>query len=285
MMMRSKVSVEVVRSDGKTFLFGDVWGIKALSGLDTPDTTLYTEKKANGEGVEVTGQYIDKRVISVSATSRLRTETLRQMQRAEAVAFFNPRYTYRLTVTYQGTTRWIDGRLDAFKLPSGNIYAPLKLDAEFLCPDPYLHGMDDFAQNIAAVTPMFGFPCMLPAGGVPVSAYNFARSVAVLNDGDVPCGFRAALFARGEVVNPKIIKGDRYVRLLTTLHEGDVAEIDITAKTITINGQDALHLIDRTSGFTDMAFEVGDNTIGYDADSGNNLLDVTLYYTLNYIGM
>lgn len=286
-MMTAKIVCD--RSDGKTFVIGREWGILDLSGLDAPEYTLYSEERASGTGSVVTGSSMSKRVIEVTAKVRRKylhgDRAANARYRAAAAEFFNPAYTYRLTITYQDTTRWTDARLDGFKLPSGNIHDQTELTVSFLCPDPYLKSVDDFAKNIASVTPCSGFPFVSVGGGFPVSVRNFARSVAVLNNGDAPAGFRAVLIARGDVVNPKIIKGGKFVRLITTMHEGDTITIDLERKTITANGVDALSLIDRASSFTDMRFEVGDNTITYDADSGNNLLDVTLYYNTNYFGM
>lgn len=284
-MSSNDAMIKVTRSDGRTFELGTLWGITKLEGIDAPDFHTYTSENATGDGVTITGERAEKRLIAVSATLRGVSNTLTAAARSEAVHFFALRYTYRLDITYRGVTRWTMASLDAFSCPSGNVYAPVKLTAEFICPDPWLRSVDDFAQNIALVSGYSGFPYMVKQGGAPVGVYNFARSVAIYNDGDVPVGFRAVLYARGEVENPRIIKGDSYVKILDTMEQGDIIEIDLTEKTITKNGVNYLSRIDRSSNFTGINLGVGDNTIAYDADNGNNLLDVTLYFNLGYVGM
>ena len=48
------------------------------------------------------------------------------------------------------------------------------------------------------------------------------------------------------------------------------------------NGENYIGHCDRTSAFDDMALVVGDSEISFDADTGSNLLDVSIYYNKLY---
>ena len=104
------------------------------------------------------------------------------------------------------------------------------------------------------------------------------------NDGDAQAYCKAVLIARGAVANPKLIAGGSYVRVLTTLAQGDVLVVDGKTKTITLNGENASNRIDKKSSFEGIVFALGTNTVGFTADSGSNLLDVYVYYNKRYMG-
>ncbi len=98
---------------------------------------------------------------------------------------------------------------------------------------------------------------------------------------------RAVIEAFGEVTNPKLFNKDKYIRVLDTLHNGDVLEIDLVSEPISIkkNGVNCIGKVDRTSSFNDMTIQLGDNIIGYTADNGDTNLACTVYYNERYLGL
>lgn len=68
------------------------------------------------------------------------------------------------------------------------------------------------------------------------------------------------LSAAGKVVNPKIVKGDSFVRVLHTMEKGDVIEI-VTSPTPTVklNGDNILNQVDRLSRFAPLKVQPGGN--------------------------
>ena len=95
---------------------------------------------------------------------------------------------------------------------------------------------------------------------------------------------KAVFTAKGTVVNPKLTVNGNYVRVIDTMQLGDVIIIDFVKNPPTVqkNGANYIGHCDRTSAFDDMALVVGDSEISFDADTGSNLLDVSIYYNKLY---
>lgn len=277
--------VKCVRSDAKEFTIGlSDWKITKLEGVDSPNFSLFTDKNAIGDGALLSGKRVDDRDVYVEAKSRFphKNEELR----ARALAFFNPKYTYILHVTYQGITRWISGELEGFSVPSGNVYQNMIMKVRFYCSDPYFRSEDNFGKDIASSQRMFGFPYIQTAKiKIVPSAFNFAKLVKITNDGDVETYCMARILFSGQTTNPKIVKDDYYVRVCDTFTSGDILEIDFANATIRKNGVNIIQKIDRGSTFTSMQLDVGTSKIGFAADTGDANMSVTIYFNKLYLGV
>ena len=277
--------VRCVRSDAKEFAIGlSDWKITKLEGVDSPNFSLFIDKNAIGDGALLSGKRVDDRDVYVEAKSRFphKNEELR----VRALAFFNPKYTYRLHVTYQGITRWISGELEGFSVPSGNVYQNMVMKVRFYCSDPYFRSEDNFGKDIASSQRMFGFPYIQTAKIKTVpSAFNFAKLVKITNDGDVETYCMARILFSGQTTNPKIVKDDYFVRVCETFTSGDILEIDFANATIRKNGVNIIQKIDRGSTFTSMQLDVGTSNIGFAADTGDANMSVTIYFNKLYLGV
>ena len=278
-------TVRCVRSDNKEFTIGlSDWKITKLEGVDAPNISIFSDKNAVGDGATVSGDRVDDRDIYVEAKSRfpMRNEELR----SRALRFFNPKYTYKIHVTYQGVTRWVDGKIEGFSIPAGNVYRNMTMKVKFYCADPYFRSEDNFGNDIASETKMFGFPFIQTAKIKTVaSAYNFAKLVQIRNDGDVGTYCTARVKFNGDATNPKIVKDDYFVRVIDSFVAGDILEIDFSNATIRKNGENIIQKIDRQSTFTSMNLDVGTSQIGFAADTGDANMSVTIYYNKLYLGV
>lgn len=300
-MSQKRVIVRVVRDDGQEMSFGTGtdWKIEN-DGLENWANLPYSVEVSENvtyDGGTVTSKRVESVDRTVSAV--LADPRQNEVMREKLVRFFNPKRSYEAHLTYQGRTLWCQGEQYAFKCDAGNVYQPVAFSWTILCPMPYLLSEDDFGQDIANVEPKFGFPlysCTSATGaakgvanaqGFIWSAYSFARKVELLNDGDVETYCRAVIIANGDVTNPKLINGTKYVRIIDTLHEGDVVEVDFVSRppTVTKNGENIIHKTDRLSSFVGLKFDVGNNVIQYDADNGTDAMSVSLYYNKRYLGI
>ena len=240
------------------------------------------------------GIYGSNRVAQKDRTimAKSRNPVLNEILRKVAISFFNPKKTFKVYVTYMGVTRWCEGKIHKFDLPTENVYTPMTLTITFLFANPFLKSFDNFGKNIASVVGMCGFPylCNITPGtpkGTTGGLFNFAQKVVFENDGDVDTYCKAVFTAKGEVVNPKLLINGNYVRVIDTMTEGDVIIVDFTKNPPTVqkNGKNFIGHCDRTSAFDDMALIVGDSEVSFDADNGSNLLDVSIYYNKLYGAM
>lgn len=282
------VSVKFVRDDKKEFVIdGETWAIPSdgLIGFDFLENEISTENNAQDDGSYVTGTRIPQkdRTIKFMLLNPNLNDPMRQLVRS----FFNVKHTFKCFVTYAGNTRWCEGRLYSLSNPTKNIYERLEVSVTLLCSMPFMFSKDDFAQNIASIVPKLEFDLVIPEEGVEFDSFAFAKEVELENDGDVETYCKAVMVAIGDVVNPELIKDDKFTKINDTLKKDDVLIIDFVPKPckITKNGENVMRLVDRNSSFNDMKFDVGTNTIGYDADTGSNLLDVTIYFNKRYVGM
>lgn len=278
-------SVKFERSDNKTFTMGEgsQWGVYSINGLDAAEYTLFTENRGVGDGDVITGERVSSRTLEFKAKNR--NTTMNAMQRAEALQFFNPKYSYKIYIEYMDGSHWIEGRLSGLSCPVQNVHGLLRLSVSFFCVDPYLKSLDDFGKDIASQEARWGFPYMdSPDLGTLVSVYNFGNNVELEYDGDVAAPFTVTITADGDVVNPKIIKDDYFIRIIDTMTSADTFVINLDTLTVTKNGENAMAKVDRASDFTEIKMQPGMNTISYSADTGENLMHVRLSYYKNYLG-
>lgn len=294
-MALGDVIARIVRSDGQEITIGDgEWRItnEGLINWANLPYSVFTAEIPSADGAIVTS----KRVASVDRTIVAECKsTDPDKARARAIKFFNPKYSYEVHMTYRGRTRWCKGEQIGFKASEGNMYRRPQLTWTILCANPYLQSESDFGKDIAEVAPMFAFPWWSTVEAVPnkvnknavVSVHTFAQSIEVTNDGDVPSGMRVVIRATGEVKNPSIRLGDGYVKLLTTMHMGDIVNLDVTSKPpiVTLNNENAMHLVDRKSSILNLRIDVGDTTLEYDADDGYQNLSVSVYWNKQYLGV
>lgn len=296
--MIGDVKARIVRSDGQEMTIGDGdWRIPN-DGLENWANLSYQVSSVelpSYDGALVTSKRVpsvDRSIHAICCGSN--PEKLRE----RVIRFFNPKYTYEVHLTYMGRTRWCKGEQIGFRASEGNIYKKPELDWTILCPNPYLLSEGDFGRDIAEIVPMFGFPFMsfLPAseGSIPgyptgfaVSRHFFKKEVDISNDGDVPSGMRVIIRSRGDVVNPLVKIGAGYIRVITEMHQGDSITLDATSRPpkVTMNGENAMQMLDRESNILDMMISPGETTIEYDADDGYQNLSVSVFFNKQYLGV
>lgn len=285
-----KVYLRIVRDDQQEFLAdatysGDAdWGITAISGIDTAEFEVFTESRAVGDGDIVTGKRIKSREIEFTAIAK--NSLLNAILRRAAIAFFNPKHTFKVYVTYQDVTLWINAELQAKSIPSEHIRNQQSVSISFFCADPYFKSVDEYGKDIASIENLWTFEELDdPDFGEPFDCYNFAKEVDITNDGDVETFCTIVITASSDVVNPVFYQGDAYIKINDTLHQNDILQIDVANRTIQKNGENIMVKIDRTSDFNSMQLSVGDNKISYDADDGALNMSVRVFFNKLYLGV
>lgn len=283
------VTCRIIRDDEKEFYIDNkVWKITSdgLEGWDYIAPELGTTANAFGDGSYIASERIPEQDRTVTAVLLDRSQN--SVMREAVRAFFGVKRTFKVYLSYLGTTKWCEGKLTAYSLPTGNIYDHLTLTFTIKCPQPYLLSVDEFGKNIANVIPRFGFPYVsLVNRGFIFGKHEFERKVILNNKGDVETYAKFVIKAKGDVTNPIIRKDDKFIKVLDEMVEGDVIVIDLVSNPPTVkkNGVNIIGKTDRESSFEGMKFNTGINTLSYDADYGNNLLDITIYYNQRYGGM
>ena len=281
--------ITFVRDDSKKFLMGGsykdsaAWGITRIEGIGTIENTIVTENMSIIDGAEIVSERIPVRYIDI--TANVKNRSLNALERKNALAFFNPKHEFVVNITRNGVTRWIKARIQKFQCPEKNISQNVEMDVALLCADPFFYSADNYGKNIAAITGRFAFPYISVVDeGFYVGVFNFAKQVQIDNTGDVETYATIRIEANDTVENPKIMQNDTYIRLMDTLEDGDIVEIDLVNNTIKKNGTNCIGKVDRRSSFTSMVLNAGDNTVSFGADNGDTNMNVILYYNLRYLG-
>lgn len=291
--MDKTVKIRIIRSDEKEFkIDGSDWRILSdgLEGFGTFENDISTVDNAIGNGGIITSARLGVKDRTITAKSR--NPLLNDVLRREAMSFFNPTFNYKIYLTYMGITRWCEGMVYRYSLPTENVNKTMTLKITFLSPDPFMRSYDDFGKDIASVSGC-GFPylCAAPNQGAaqaaPTGIFNFAQKVLLENDGDVDTYCRAVFKANGLVTDPVLYMGEEYnvyVRVNTTMRTGDIIEMDFAANPPTIkkNGVNFVGHCDRTSSFDEMILKVGSTAVHFGAEVGSNNLQVSLYYNKLY---
>lgn len=298
--MQGDVLVRIVRSDGQEMTLNDgkKWRLPkdALENFANLSYDVSSAEIPSYDGALVTSKRVSSVDRSIKAIAQFSERNA--VLRAEAISFFNPKYTFDCHITYMGRTRWCSGEQIGFKCSEGNIYEPAEFEWTILCPRPYMLSEGNFGKDIADVVGKFGFPFMsfLPVsdGSVPgfntgfvASVHEFAKTVYIDNDGDVESGMKVTIKAKDTVVNPLVRVGDAFIRIIKTITQGDVILLDASQRppVVKYNGKNAMHLVDRRSTVLEMVIPTGITAIEYDADDGDQHMSVVVSYDKQYLGL
>jgi len=160
-----------------------------------------------------------------------------------------------------------------------------------LCPSPFFEMLDEIRVELAAWESLFQFPLQITAPGIEMGARQPSQIITVENNGDVACGCRVVFKALGTVSNPEILNvgTGEYIRVLKTMAAGEeivVYTYFAGKRIINVIGQteyNAFHLLD--TGSTFIQLDAGRNTLRYSASLNMDLLEVSIFYRPQFLGV
>lgn len=163
---------------------------------------------------------------------------------------------------------------------------------QFTCADPYLYEKNQSVAQIATWVPAFGFELDITSPDGIEMGYRSPSLIAnVLNIGQDSTGMIIKFKALGSLSNPSLININTYesFKLNMELLPGDVVEVS------TYSGRKYARLIrnnivtsvfgriDLTSTF--LQLQTGDNLFRYDAATGIDNLEVSMYFSNKFVGV
>lgn len=186
--MNSKVAFRIERSDGKQFVIDNTDWLIPSDGLENW-CNMPIEVSCQ-DAANLDGGFVEKvRVASIDRTiiARIADKSQNDTWRQKIIAFFSPRFTYIVHVTYQGVTRWCQGVQMGFRCDTGNIYEPIKFTWTLFSTDPFMMSEDDFGKDIANIIPKFGFPLqILLAAGTELTRSQESTGLVSFKEGYQP---------------------------------------------------------------------------------------------------
>lgn len=271
---------------------------KDVTGMSDIKNTLYKSSSMGQHGETLTGQKIDAKEIDIkgSINSRYKDRVL-ELRRA-ALKVLNPELSGTLTYIYKDFVRVIDCKVD--DTPTFSRKKVLNdFTIQFSCPSPFWREEQEEKADIASWIGNFEFELEIPEDeglsaeetGIEFDYREPNIIVDVYNEGDVSTGMRIEFRATGTLSNPILLNMDtgEYIQINAGLQAGDVVTVNTEygskGATLLRGGatEDYFRYVDVDSTF--MQLTIGDNVFRYDAESGVDALEVTLYHSNKYLGV
>ena len=260
-----------------------------IDGFSNVINIINSIKSPNQDGATEVNSTLDSRHLTIEGEF-LQAE--RQRGRNKLIQTFNPKLSGYLKYENQGVIKQIACRPESVPIISTSTLATVPFIINLFAANPYWQDVTESKTEISTETGNFEFPLEIPPEGLELSIRTISFITNIYNQGDVDTPIKVKLKAVGTVINPIIENLDtgEFIRIKRTLAEGETLEINTAfgnkrVEVIQPNGsrENVFHYIDYKSTF--FSLEGGDNTIKYDAEVGENNLDVSIYYTPNYLGV
>lgn len=267
---------------------------KDVSGLSDLQNTIYSTNSMGQHGDTYVGQRIEPRDISIDGKIADADRETQLRLRRNALKILNPELDGTLYYSYGTFVRKIAARVDdspTFSHPS----LSQEFTINFKCLSPFWEEERESREEIASWLGDWEFPCEIDKDDEADMIFGHRSEslvVDVYNAGHVSTGMRILIKALGNVVNPYLLNVNtrEFIKVATEMSAGDQIVIDTSygSKSVTLTKADGTssniyRKLDVDSTFLQLDLE--DNTFRYDADSGVDLMEVTLYFSPKYLGV
>lgn len=261
-----------------------------ISGLVMPSAEIFTSKSPNRKGLKYNGSTLNERniVISIRILGDIEANRNYLYDWIDTENYIKIRYQNGLkNVCCEGYVQ--DCEIDLFTESE-------VISLAVICPDPYWKDLQEIAVDISNLLKQFTFPFAIDSNGIPFSTMKESNETTIFNAG-AETGCQIKLVCTGAVENLKIYdKNDitKQFRINTTLQENWIIVIDTdgspkTCKAYKPDGSVESLLKYATGGEglppTWFTIKKGHNTFGYQADSGENNVEMTISFINKHLGV
>lgn len=158
--------------------------------------------------------------------------------------------------------------------------------------NPFWMDINESRADVALWQGDFSFDLEIPEStGIEIGHREPSLIVNVFNNGDVECGIKVEFRALATVTNPSIINVDtqEFIKINKTMEAGEIITLNTSfgAKKVesTLNGvtTNIFNYIDFSSTF--LQLNTGDNLFRYNSDLNLDNLEVSIYFTPQYLGV
>lgn len=276
-------------SDGESIFIRQAkpYFIEKLDGTGNIRNIVNTFKAPEQDGAFFVSSTLDMRNITVEGTIVAATQAEAYELRKNFLRFFSPKKPGTLIFR----DRQISCVVEEAALTVSIRERIPKFFLSLLCPSPFFETLDEVRQELASWDALLEFALEIPVGGIEFGLRQPSQIIAVDNIGDVLCGCEIIFKAAGPVTNPELLHLDtgEFIRILTTMNSGDEFHIytHFAGKRVVsvIGGTEsnAFYLLDSNSNFLQLS--PGMNNLRYDATNNLQLLDVSVYYRPQFLGV
>lgn len=280
--------MQLILDDGTNSIdfYGDSQiGLISCEGVGI-DGSPVTVPNGTEDGSNYISAHVPERTITITAHFKIPSEAAKH----RLYSICRTRRSVRLTYRSDCRCCYIDGYIDSCDAPPNA--KPFGAIISILCPNPYFTAETATSVGIMDITPCFKFPLALPAArSYKLAELSNSRIGVLTNGGEVDCGVKFTLTARGAVSTPKLQDTGTYkwIAVRLDLLAGDKLIIDTRQGNRSIvlhrGGEvtDCINCLVWGSDFLQLA--PGVNRIAVSADSGAGNIMVKCEFNALYGGI
>jgi len=281
-----------IREDGQELEMkrGGDYQILSVTGLETPVYTIFSNPSIT-DGNIYKSTRIEPREIEITLDiSKYQNE---DEKRNYLISFFNPKLQGILYVTRNNNIKKINYNVSSLKTNSTNMRDWQTFNLVLFCASSFFESLNNINYNYEKIINQFTFPFCITSNTTGVIGYqniigyiSAENTFYINNEGDFETGFICYFKASGgTVTNPNFIINGEEVLFNVQLQDGQelIYNTKTGEKTITIDGEQYISVLDRSSGFEQL--KKGINEITIYADHGYEYLLFNLTYNNLYLGV
>lgn len=266
---------------------------KDVDGIAGVANTVYSTNSMGQHGDTYVGQRIEARNIDILGRINMKDKQKAYELRRKLFKVFNPELSGTLMYEYGSFKRVIDCRVHGEpKAERKSLLMEFNLPLE--CLNPFWREEREEKEDIVNWIAAWEFPCEIEKNNAASMMFG-KRSENIIvdcyNEGDVSTGMRVRFTALGTVVNPILLNVDtgEFIKLNVAMRTGDVIEVNTkygSKGAVLVRDRqktDYFRYVDVDSTFMQLA--IGENNFRYDAESGVNSMEVSIFYNKEYLGV
>jgi hypothetical protein len=261
--------------------------LNKLDGVGLIRNSINTFQAPEQDGAFYVSSTLDIRNITIEGNILAYSIDESFEYRQQLLKIFTPKL--RGTLIYRG--KQIFCIVEEAGFSTNNLSRAPAFFISLLCPSPFFESLDDIRAELASWQENFHFPLEITAPGIELGIRQPSQIITIENEGDVASGCEIVFHALGSVINPSLMNVDtgEYIKILETMQSGEVVHVFThfagkrVIKIIGTTSSNAFNLIDVGSTFLQLA--AGRNTLRYDAEANMDLLECTILYRPQFLGV
>lgn len=279
------LKVENDRGDLLELTNNPKYTVYKIQGLNPPQATINSSVNTTTDGSNINSVRLGNRNIVIYTTIEGNVEE----NRINLYKYFPVKRNVKLYFSNGVRKAYIEGTVELIEC---DLFTNKQIaQISIICPKPYFKDVNNLVTMFSDVSKMFEFPFNIQKEGIEFSAITTNQRRSIVNTGNVETGVIIKLFAIGTVENPVIydvLKRTR-LKLNFTMLQSDtiIINTNIGEKSIQLIrdgvSSNAMGYMAQDSSWFEI--ESGDNVFTYDADSGNNNLQLTFTTSILYSGV
>jgi hypothetical protein len=258
-----------------------------LDGVGRIRQTINTFHAPDQDGAFYISSTLYMRNITIEGTILAHSVNESFEYRKQLLKIFTPKL--KGTLIYR--QRQISCIVEEAGFSQGNVTRAPAFFISLLCPSPFFEALETIRAELASWQENFSFPLEIVDPGIELGIRQPSQIITIDNIGDVASGYEVVFKALGSVTNPELMNIDtgEFIKINEVMSSGEDIHVFThfagkrVTKIIGTTESNAFSLLDVGSTFLQLS--AGRNTLRYDAAENMDLLEVSIFYRPQFLGV